>query len=93
MTREKMGTLSDDPTPLPPDLLITVCADCDRASCWQGLFFCDNARMAGIHEMPVKELRRMRLEHSDYWEHDPNAIEWRRVHGTRTTEKSERRQA
>lgn len=76
--------MSNNAIPLPNDLLITVCADCGRASCWQGLFFCDNARMAGVHDMSVKELRRMDLEHSDYWERDPNAIEWRLVHATRT---------
>lgn len=32
---------------------IIVCNECLRASCWQGIFMCDNAKKAGIIENPV----------------------------------------
>lgn len=49
---------------------ITVCASCLRACCWQGSFFCDNYREADIIDKTVKELKKLKLEHSDYWKED-----------------------
>jgi hypothetical protein len=47
---------------------ITVCDKCLQASCWQGIFMCDESREAGITEKTVAELRDLNLEHPDYWQ-------------------------
>lgn len=47
--------------------LVTVCDACHMASCWRGLFYCDDYRSAGTVDMPISELRKLDLEHSDYW--------------------------
>ncbi len=47
---------------------IVVCAECLRASCWQGIFMCDKARDADITEKTRKELEVLNLEHPSYWE-------------------------
>ena len=47
---------------------ITVCDKCLRACCWQGKFMCDEAIEAGTVEKTIKELKKLRLEHPDYWE-------------------------
>ena len=52
------------------DDLITVCSACHRACCWQGIFFCDDAQQAGTVEMTVAELRKLDLEHPDYWQNE-----------------------
>ena len=49
------------------DALITVCASCLRACCWQGKYFCDASQNADIVELPISLLTVMSLEHSDYW--------------------------
>ena len=49
------------------DKKITVCSSCLRASCWQGVFICTNHRRAGIVKMSINELRKLKLEHKDYW--------------------------
>ena len=46
---------------------ITVCDKCFRASCWQGLFMCDEAQTAGTVEMTPEELREKDLEHPSHW--------------------------
>ena len=83
-------------TPLPDDLLITVCDYCFRAACWQAESFCSwtivnlypiqigqlprKSRLAGTTDLPVSKLRRLNREHPDNWEHDPRAVEWRKAH-------------
>ena len=62
---------------LPSDLMITVCAECLQASCWQYIFLCDKYKTANVIELPVKRLKELGREHPDYWEKDPRAIEWR----------------
>lgn len=47
--------------------MITVCSHCLCASCWQGDFYCDKYKTAGTVEKPVDELRKLGLEHEDYW--------------------------
>lgn len=47
--------------------LVTVCSKCLRASCFQGLFFCEDYKTAGTLEKTVKELLELKLEHSDYF--------------------------
>jgi len=46
---------------------ITVCDNCLQASCWHGIFMCDNSRYAGTIEKTIEELEILNLEHSDYW--------------------------
>lgn len=48
--------------------LITVCDNCLRASCWHGIFMCDDAKSAGTTEKTEKELLALGLEHSCYWD-------------------------
>ena len=50
--------------------VVSVCAACFRASCWQGQFYCDNSRSADVVKLPVKELRRKGLESEHYWQED-----------------------
>lgn len=49
------------------DDLITVCASCQQATCWQGEFYCDNYRTANIKQMTRGELAKLALEHPCYW--------------------------
>jgi Lipocalin-like domain len=53
--------------------MITVCSYCLRASCWRRKFYCDHAKSAGITELLVKTLKKLKLEHPDFW--NP-AISW-----------------
>lgn len=50
---------------------IAVCANCWRASCWQGHFYCDEAKNADIVELEISQLVALGLEHPDYWRADP----------------------
>jgi len=47
--------------------IVTVCANCLTASCWQGEFYCDEYRNTGTTEKTVKELRELNLEHESFW--------------------------
>lgn len=47
---------------------VTVCANCFKASCWQGIFMCDDAKYANVTECPKEKLVEMGLEHPEYWE-------------------------
>jgi len=49
---------------------ITVCDQCWRASCWQGIFMCDDATNAGVAKAPIAQLRRLALENECYWKTD-----------------------
>ena len=55
------------PGGLDPDALITVCAECLQASCWQGKFMCDNSKNANIVEITVRSLRILQMENESYW--------------------------
>ena len=57
------------------DRLVTVCASCERASCWHGDFMCDEAKTADTKEMTVGELKALALEDPSYWEAGPAAAE------------------
>lgn len=74
-------TVGATPAPLPDDLQITVCDNCSQACCLLGEIMCWDSRFAGTKKLSVGELRALKREHSDYWEHDPNAIEWRKQQG------------
>jgi hypothetical protein len=53
--------------------LIEVCDKCLRASCWHGVFMCDEAYSAGTVSFTRRELRKLNREHSDYF--SPKEIE------------------
>lgn len=57
-----------------PKPMITVCSACLQATCWQGLFYCDDYKSAGTVEKSVAELKTLNLEHPSYWENDPNWV-------------------
>ena len=46
---------------------ITVCSACLQASCWQGIFFCEDYTRAGTVEKRREALKALTLEHSDDW--------------------------
>ena len=46
---------------------ITVCDACLQASCWQGIFYCDDYKTAGTVEKTIEELTARGLEHPSYW--------------------------
>ena len=47
---------------------VTVCSECKRACCWHGHFMCEEAyASAGTVEVTVGELRKLGLEHEDWW--------------------------
>ena len=52
------------------DRMVTVCDKCLRACCWNGIFYCDDYQHAGTVDKTVAELRKLDLEHSDYWNED-----------------------
>ena len=47
---------------------VIVCDKCLRASCWQGVFMCEEANDAGTVEKNPSELRLLELEDPHYWE-------------------------
>jgi hypothetical protein len=52
---------------LPKEETVTVCADCLKASCWQGEFYCDDYKSAGTVEKTMTELLELDREHWSYW--------------------------
>lgn len=52
------------------DDLITVCDACLQASCWQGIFYCDEYKTAGTVQKKRRELRELDREHPSYWKKD-----------------------
>lgn len=48
--------------------MIVVCDACLQASCWQGIFMCQQSQNAGITEKSIAELTELNLEHPCYWE-------------------------
>ena len=46
---------------------VTVCSNCLRATCWQGMFMCDESRYASTIEKDVQELAELNLEHPSYY--------------------------
>lgn len=58
---------------MPEERKVTVCSSCLMASCWFGLFMCENAREAGLVEMPVSELDKLHREHPCYYALDAPA--------------------
>lgn len=52
--------------------VITVCDKCFRASCWQGVFLCEESMSAGTVEKTIDELKGLALEHADFWKNELN---------------------
>ena len=52
------------------DRLVTVCAVCLTAACWQGEFYCEAAKVANTTTRTVRELRALGREHEHYWRAD-----------------------
>jgi hypothetical protein len=52
------------------DELITVCDKCLQASCWQGIFMCNDSQTAGTVQKTKDELRKLNREHPSYWKTD-----------------------
>lgn len=48
--------------------MVTVCAVCLRASCWQGVLLCEKSRNASTIKYPVRTLRKLKKESPTYWE-------------------------
>jgi hypothetical protein len=55
--------------------LITVCAACLQASCWQGIFMCQESQGANVIQRTRRELRALKLEHPCYWKTDKELCE------------------
>lgn len=51
-----------------PKTTVTVCDKCLQASCWQGIFMCQESSTAGITEKTIEELRELDRENPCYWE-------------------------
>lgn len=49
------------------DRTVIVCANCKRASCWKGVFYCDGYKTANTIKLTIEELKKLNLENSDYW--------------------------
>lgn len=47
--------------------LITVCDHCFKASCWHGIFLCDDSYGARTVEKTARQLRKLNVEHPDYY--------------------------
>lgn len=45
------------------DRVVTVCAECLRASCWHGEFMCDDAQSANVTKRTVRQLNALNREH------------------------------
>jgi hypothetical protein len=52
---------------------VTVCSECLRASCWQGLFMCEKSANAGTIDLDIRYLEKRALEHPSYWD-EPAAV-------------------
>jgi hypothetical protein len=45
---------------------IWVCTECLQASCWAGIFMCQESRTANIKKITKGEARKLKVEHEDY---------------------------
>jgi hypothetical protein len=50
------------------DQLVLVCSHCLKASCWQGIFYCEQYKSAGIVYKTRTELIALNREDPSYWE-------------------------
>ena len=47
--------------------VVTVCAECLKASCWHGVHMCDKAQHADTTTRTVRELDALGYEHPEYY--------------------------
>lgn len=52
------------------DYYVTVCDQCLTASCWHGVFMCQESKDAGTKKLLASELLRLGLESPDYFSHE-----------------------
>ena len=46
---------------------VLVCDSCLRASCAQGIFYCENYKIASFLKKSIEELKKLNLESPSYW--------------------------
>lgn len=46
---------------------IEVCSSCLRRSCWEGIFYCEDFKSAGLVSKTEAELRSLDREHPDHF--------------------------
>lgn len=46
---------------------VIVCGKCLKAACWYAEFMCDEAQNADLKVLTVGDLRKLDLEHEDFW--------------------------
>lgn len=46
---------------------VIVCDKCLRASCWLGIFMCDESKTAGLTVISWRKAAALKLEHRDYY--------------------------
>ncbi len=51
----------------PLNRVVTVCDKCFKASCWHGIFMCDDAQTAGTVDKTVAQLRELNVENKDWY--------------------------
>ncbi len=74
----KEQELAEEPLKNSPEWLsekVTVCDKCFKASCWHGMFMCDESRNAGTIQKTRKELIELKLEHTDHMLTDKQLVE------------------
>lgn len=49
------------------DYLVTVCAECLTASCWHGVFMCQQSAGADIKTLRASDLRALDREHPSHY--------------------------
>lgn len=50
---------------------VAVCSECKTAACWQGVFYCEEYKSAGVTVMTIGDLKKLGpLESEDYWRRD-----------------------
>jgi hypothetical protein len=53
--------------PKSKEKLITVCSACLRASCWQGVHYCEKAGDSATIQLARSKLIALRREHPSFW--------------------------
>ena len=53
---------------------VTVCSECLKASCWQGIFMCDEAHGADTTTRTRRQLVELGYENTDYMRTDAELV-------------------
>lgn len=73
----------------PEEDLISVCADCGRACCWQGYFMCSKAKSSDYIKKSKETLRAEGLEDEGWWITDEEIAAGKSIGKTQSAEKEE----